>query len=56
MVQARYVYENTTIYTRLNRKFYKTKFETYIIYKLYITETKVRTEVKVYDYHTCTPR
>ena len=56
MVQTRHTFKNTTTYTRLNRKFYKPRLQHTLVYKFYIAKTKVRTEVKVYDYHTCMPR
>ena len=46
MIQARHIIKNTAISTKLCHKFYKPSLNTYIIYKLYLTETKVRIEEK----------
>ena len=46
MVQARHIFEDTTLYIRLYLEFYNLWLNTYIIYKLYITEIPVRTEGK----------
>ena len=56
MVQARHIFENTTLYIRLYLKFYKPNLNTYIVYKLYNTEIKVRIEERVYNYQKRTPR
>jgi hypothetical protein len=50
MVQARHIFENTTIYIRLDLEFYKPSLNTYIAYKLYNTEKKVRIEERIYNY------
>ena len=50
MVQARHIFENTTIYIRLDLEFYKHSLNTYIAYKLYNTENKVRIEERIYNY------
>ena len=42
MVQARHIFEDTTIYIRLYLEFYNLWLNTYIVYKLYKTEIKVR--------------
>ena len=44
MVQARHIFEDTTIYIRLYLEFYNPSLNTYIVYKLYNTEIKVRIE------------
>ena len=44
MVQARHIFENTTIYIRLYLEFYNPRLNTYIVYKLYNTEINVRIE------------
>ena len=50
MVQTRHTFENTTIYIRLDLEFYKPSLNTYITYKLYNTENKVRIEERIYNY------
>ena len=50
MIQTRYTFENTTIYIRLDLEFYKLSLNTYITYKLYKTENKVRIEERTYNY------
>ena len=50
MVQARHIFENTTICIRLDLEFYKPSLNTYIAYKLYNTENKVRIEEMIYNY------
>ena len=50
MVQTRHTFEITTIYVRLDLEFYKPSSNTYITYKLYKTENKVRIEEKIYNY------
>jgi len=50
MVQARHIFENTTIYIRLDLEFYKPSLNTYIAYKFYNTENKVRIEEMIYNY------
>ena len=42
MVQARHIFEDTTLYIRLYLEFYNPRLNTYIVYKLYNTEIKVR--------------
>ena len=56
MVQARHIFKNTTLYIRLYLEFYKPCLNTYIVYKLYNTEIKVRREEMVYNYQKSTPR
>ena len=50
MIQARHIFENTTIYIRLYLEFYNPRLNTYIVYKFYNTEIKVRIEEKIYNY------
>ena len=50
MVQTRHTFENTIIYIRLDLEFYKPSLNTYITYKLYNTENKVRIEERIYNY------
>ena len=50
MVQTRHTFKNTTIYIRLDLEFYKPSLNTYIVYKLYDTEIKVRIKERVYNY------
>ena len=50
MVQTRHTFENTIIYIRLDLEFYKPSLNTYIAYKLYNTENKVRIEERIYNY------
>ena len=56
MVQARHIFENTTMYIRLDFEFFEQSLSTYIVYKLYNTEIKVRIEEMVYNYQKSTPR
>jgi len=50
MIQTRYTFENTTIYIRFDLEFYKPSLNTYITYKLYNTENKVRIEERIYNF------
>ena len=50
MIQTRHTFENITIYIRLDLKFYKPSLNTYITYKFYNTENKVRIEERIYNY------
>ena len=54
MVQARYIFENTALYIRFYLKFYKPSLNTYIVYKLYNTDIRVRIEKRTYNYQKCT--
>ena len=54
MVQARHIFEDTTIYIRLYLEFYNPKLNTYIVYKLYNTEIRVRIEEMAYNYQKYT--
>ena len=42
MVQARHIFEDTTLYIRLYLEFYNPRLNTYIVYKLYNTKIKDR--------------
>ena len=53
MVQARHIFENTTMYIRLDFEFFEQSLSTYTVYKLYNTEIRVRVEERAYNYQKC---